>query len=91
MLSNLWQEDWKSGTNVFNARMSYKTQSKQLAVIGKLKLFVIPFETASPKILFASTDFWTEMWLSPVHNVNKKVLCSYLNSWCKYRFVDQGL
>ena len=91
MLSNLWQEDWKSGTNVYIATMSYKIQSNQVAVIGKLELLVIPFETASPKILFAATDFWTEMFLSPVHNVNKKVLCSYLNSWCKYRFVDQGL
>ena len=86
MLSNLWQEDWKSGTNVYNATMSYKIQSNQVAVIGKLKLFVIPFETGSSKIWFASTDFWTEMFLSPVHNVNKKVLCSFLNSWCKYRF-----
>ena len=49
MLSNLWQEDWKSGTNVYNATMSYKIQSNPVAVIGKLKLFVIPFETGSSK------------------------------------------
>ena len=34
----MYQEDWKRGTNVYNAAMFYKIQSNPTVVIGKLKL-----------------------------------------------------